>query len=177
MGVNAMRRRNWVLIGLVIAVMVVLLTPIALLLFSNPASPSNLSTFSSIKNGFQLTLTLKATSYTKGDNIPITFTVTNAANQTQNFTNKNGDANFNFQVYDSANNEVHSWIHGAYPMTNATMPLAPNESFSQTLNWPQINDLTGGFPQVPSGTYRVIGEIGANTPYQLQTPPLNITIC
>lgn len=173
-----MRKRNKILIGLVIVILVVSLASAWLILFSNLAS-SSLSVSSSVSNGFQLSITLEAnrTSYTKGENIPITFTITNVNNQTQNFTNTNGNADFNFQIYNSANNEVYSWIHGAYPLTNTTVPLAPNEIYSQTLIWSQINDVTGGFSQVPSGTYQIIGEIGANTPYQLQTQSLNITIC
>jgi hypothetical protein len=170
-----MKRRNRLLIGLVIVILVVLLASMLLLLFS-PAF-SSLSASSSVNNGFQLTIALKTTSYTKGENIPIAFAITNVSNQTLNFTNTNGDSNFNFQVYDNANKQVYSWLHGEYALVNDTIPLAPNESFSQTLNWPQENDLSGGFPQVPSGTYHIIGEVGANTPYQLQTPPLNITIC
>jgi hypothetical protein len=171
-----MKRRSVLLIGLVIVVVAVLAASTLLLLFSNPAS-SNQSVSSSVKDGFQLTLTLTTNSFSKGDNIPLTFKVTNVSNQTLNFINKNGDANFNFQVYDNQNQEVYSWMHGTYPQTNASMPLDPNDSFSQTLNWHQESNLTNGFPQVPTGTYHIIGEIGANQPYQLQTPPLNITIC
>jgi hypothetical protein len=175
-GVKSMKRRSWLLIGLATVVLVVLATSMLLLLFSNPAV-SNLSASSSVKDGLQLTISLTTTSFAKGDNIPIAFSIKNVGNQTLNFINTNGDANFNFQIYNSANDEVYSWIHGAYPSTNATMPLALNETFSQTLNWNQQSDLKNGFPQVPTGTYQIIGEIGANTPYQLQTQPLNITIC
>ena len=171
-----MKRRSRLLIGLVIVILVVSLASLCLFLSFNPAF-SSLSASSSVQNGFQLTIVLKTTSYTKGENIPIAFAITNLSNQTLNFTNTNGDSNFNFQIYDKANKQVYSWIHGAYALVNDTISLAPNESFSQTLNWPQENDLSGGFPQVPSGIYYIIGEVGTNTPYQLQTQPLNITIC
>ncbi len=132
-----MRKRSRVLIGLVIVILVVSLASAWLILFSNPSSSSR-SASSSVSNGFQLTITLEKnpTQYTKGKTVPITFTVTNLGNQTQNFTNTNGNANK--QVYASQ--------HGAYPLTNATIPLAPNETFSQTLIWSQENDLTNGFP-------------------------------
>jgi hypothetical protein len=171
-----MRRSSWLFIGLVAVIVVATLFSAWIFLFSTPA-PSSLSTTSMVNGGFQLTIAVKTTSFTQGNNIPITFTITNVSNQTLTFANTNRTANFNFQIYNSANQEVYSWIHGAYPLTNATMPLAPNETFSQTLNWPQENNLTGGFPQVPIGTYQIIGEVGANQPYQLQTQPLNITIC
>ncbi len=147
-----------------------------LILFSK--SPFfSLSASSSVSNGFQLTITLKTTTFTKGENIPITLTITNIGNLTQNFTNANGNADFNFQIYDRSNKEVYSWIHGAYPLTNGTVTIAPNGTYRQTLNWAQNEDVSSGFSPVPSGTYYIIGEIGANTPYQLQTKPLNITIC
>jgi hypothetical protein len=173
-----MRRLNRLSIVLVIVILVISIASAWLILSLTPA-PSNLSASSSVSDGFQLTITLEAnkTQYTKGENIPLAFTITNVSNQTQNFTNTNGDTNFNFQVYNSANKQVYSWIHGAYALVNDTIPLAPNESFSQTLNWPQKNDLSGGFPQVTSGACYIIGEVGENTPYKLQTPPLNITIC
>jgi hypothetical protein len=178
MGILAMRKRNRVLIGLVIIILVVSLASAWLILFSTPAS-SSLSASSSVSHGFQLTITLDAntTQYTKGETVPITFTVTNLANQTQNFTNTNGNADFNFQIYDRSNKEVYSWIHGAYPLTNGTVTIAPNGTYSQTLNWAQDEDVSSGFSPVPSATYYIIGEIGANTPYQLQTQPLDITIC
>jgi hypothetical protein len=170
-----MKRRRWVLIILAIVTLVILSASASLVLFFSPVS-SSLSASSGVKNGFQLTVTIKTISYSKGDNIPITFMVTNVSNQALNFTNTNGNANFNFQIYNSANERVYSWLHGAYPLTNVTIQLAPNETYSQTLIWSQINDTTDGFAQVPSGTYQIIGDIGA-IPYQLQTQILNITIC
>jgi hypothetical protein len=176
MGVIAMRKRNRVLIGLVIIILVVSMASAWLILFSNPAS-SSLSASSSVSNGFQLTITLKTTTFTKGETIPIAFTITNRGNLTLNFTNTNGNADFNFQIYDRSNKEVYSWIHGAYPLTNNTVTIAPNGTYSQTLNWAQDEDVSSGFSPVPSGTYHIIGEIGTNTPYKLQTTQLNITIC
>ena len=163
--------------GLVAVIIVFSLLSAWLILFSNPASQS-LSVSSSVSNGYQLTISLEAnkTQYAKNEAVPITFTVTNVSNQTQNFTNTNGNANFNFQIYDNANKQVYSWIHGAYPQTNATIPLPPSETYRQTLNWSQDNDVSGGFSQVQAGAYYIVGEVGANTPYQLQTQPLNITI-
>ncbi len=136
----------------------------------------NLSSFSSISDGFQLSITLQAnkTQYASGETVPITFAITNTGSQTANFTNQNGNANFNFQVYNSTNNKVYSWSFGAYPLTNLTLPLAPGENYTQTLNWPEIN--FPSFNQVSSGAYYVIGEVGEIPPYQLQTKPLNITI-
>ena len=170
-----MKRRNRLLIGLGIVILVVLLASMLLILFS-PAF-SSLSASSSVNNGFQLTIALKTMSYTKGENIPIAFGITNVSNQTLNFTNTNGNADFNFQIYDRSNKEVYSWIRGAYPLTNGTVTIAPNGTYSQTLNWAQDEDVSSGFSPVPSGAYYIIGEVGANAPYQLQTQPLNITIC
>ena len=172
-----MKRRNSVLIGLVIVILVISLVSAWLILFSIPA-PSNLSSSSRVSNGLQLTITLESskTSYVKGEVVPVTFTIKNLTNQTLNFNNTNGDADFNFQIYDNANKQVYSWIHGAYPQTNATIPLPPSETYRQTLNWSQDNDVSGGFSQVQAGAYYIVREVGANTSYQLQTQPLNITI-
>jgi hypothetical protein len=66
-------------------------------------------------------------------------------------------------------------VLGAYPLTNATVPLNTNENYAQTLNWnSEVN--TSGFSQAKAGVYYIIGEVGENQPYQLQTTPLAITI-
>ena len=163
-----MRKRNRVLIGIVIVILVVTLASGWLILFSNPYS-SSLSASSSISNGFQLTITLKTTTFTKGENIPITFTITNRGNLTLNFTNTNGNADFNFQIHDRSNKEVYSCIRGANPLTNGTVTIAPNGTYSQTLNWAQDEDVSSGFSPVSSGTYHIAGKIVPNTSYQLQT--------
>jgi len=147
---------------------------------------SNITALSSVTNGLQLSITLTAnkTTYVVGENVEITFAVTNVSNQTLNFINQNGDSNFNFQVYNSTNNAVYSWEFGAYPLDNWNVTLAPNESYTQNLIWGSDNIFPSMGEQVPSGAYYIICELGfvANynpvqtTPPNFQTAPLNLTI-
>jgi hypothetical protein len=58
-------------------------------------------------------------------------------------------------------------------LINETVTLAPKENYTQTLNWSQE---TQGLSQVTAGAYHILGDIGENTPYQLETAPLAITI-
>ncbi len=131
---------------------------------------------SGVMNGFQLSISIDKTQYSSGEDVNITCAITNVSNQTLNFINQNGNLSFNFQVYNSTNYEVYSWLLGAYPLVNATVSLAPNENYTQTLIWTQEADNSRGFPQAPTGAYSIIGDLGERLPYQLQTTPLNITI-
>jgi DNA-binding transcriptional ArsR family regulator len=144
----------------------------------NNLSPSILTSYSNIKDGLQLSITLQSgkTQYLSGEVVPITFTISNVSNQTLTFSNVNGNSNFNFQVYNGNNAEVYSWVLGAYPLTNATIPLNPNENYAQTLNWNSETNMFSGFSQAKAGVYYIMGEIGENQPYELQTTPLAITI-
>ena len=156
---------------------------------NQPVSAGNNTTaLSAVSNGLQLSITLTAdkTTYAVGEEVEITFAITNVSNQTLNFINQNGDSNFNFQVYNSTNNAVYSWEFGAYPLDNWNVTLAPNESYTRNLIWSQGSP----FPQISSGAYYIIGELGyvntgpgyvytypiRTTPPNFQTAPLYITI-
>jgi hypothetical protein len=157
---------------------------------SLPGSPtSDTAALSAVNNGLQLSIALTAnkTTYAVREEVEITFAVTNVSNQTLNFINQNGDSNFNFQVYNSTNNVVYSWLFGAYPLDNWNLTLTPNESYTQNLIWSQ--ESLSPSQQITSGAYYIIGELGyVNTffgyvysyPIQttpnFQTAPLNITI-
>jgi DNA-binding HxlR family transcriptional regulator len=146
---------------------------------NNLSSPI-LTSFSNIKDGLlQLSITLQSgkIQYLAGQVVPITFTISNVSNQTLTFIEVNGNSNFNFQVYNGTNAEVYSWVLGAYPLTNATfITLNPNENYGQTLNWNSETNMFSGFSQAKAGVYYIIGEMGENQPYELQTTPLAITI-
>lgn len=131
---------------------------------------------SGVSDGFQLSISVDKTQYSSGEDVNVTCAITNVSDQTLNFINQNGNSSFDFQVYNSTNNQVYSWFMGAYPLVNATVSLAPNESYTQTLVWTQESDNSRGFPQVPSGAYYIIGDLGEHLSYPLQTEPLNITI-
>lgn len=144
---------------------------------NNLSSPI-LTSYSNITDGLQLFITLQSgkTQYIAGEVVPITFTISNFSNQTIAFSNVNGNSNFNFQIYNGTNAEVYSWVLGAYPLTNDTITLNPNENYGQTLNWNSETNMFSGFSQAKAGVYYIIGEIGKNQPYLLQTTPLAITI-
>jgi hypothetical protein len=143
---------------------------------------SNLTAISGVSNGLQLSITLEAnkTKYAKGEEVPLILAVTNVSNQTLNFTDVNGNTNFDFEVYNSKNTLIYQWQFGAYPLNNFTATLAPNENYNRTLVWSQDSILPSISNQVPSGSYHIIGDIGQNihnsAPWRLQTAPLNITI-
>ncbi len=149
---------------------------------------NNITALSAVTNGFQLSIALMAdkTTFAVGEEVEITFEITNVSNQTLNFINQNGDSNFNFQVYNSTNNAVYMWELGAYPLNDVNVTLAPNQSYTRNLIWTQESDMTPPIPplnQVPSGAYYIIGELGYANPYPIQTTPpnfqtapLNITI-
>jgi DNA-binding HxlR family transcriptional regulator len=148
-----------------------------LILEKGSLSPQILTSYGSVNNGLQLSITLHSgkTQYKIGEVVPITFTINNVSNQTLTFTNVNGNANFNFQVYNGNNKEVYSWVLGSYPLTNASIPLNPNGSYAQTLNWNSEVNLSG-FSQAKAGVYYITGVIGENQPFEVQTTPLAITI-
>ena len=125
----------------------------------------------------QLSITLHTinTQYKSGESVPITFTITNSK-QSINFFNTYVSSNFNFQVYNSSDSKIYSWLLGAYPLTNETIALGPQESYSKTLDWSQDSNMGTLSHQVPAGTYYLVGEIGENIPYQLQTSQLKLTI-
>jgi len=158
---------------------------------NQPVSADNNTALSAVSNGLQLSITLTAdkTTYEVGEEVEITFAVTNVSNQTLNFINQNGDSNFNFQVYNSTHNAVYTWELGGIPLDNWNITLAPNESYTRNLAWTQIYDMAPPippppqYPQVPLGAYYIIGELGFANPYPIQTTPpncqtapLNITI-
>ena len=159
---------------------------------NQPVSADNNTALSAVSNGLQLSITLTAdkTTYEVGEEVEITFAVTNVSNQTLNFINQNGDSNFNFQVYNSTHNAVYTWELGGIPLDNWNITLAPNQSYTRNLIWGQQTFPSPYLPKISSGAYFIIGELGyANTyagyvytypiqttPPNFQTAPLNITI-
>ncbi len=134
-----------------------------------PKDTGDPSDVSIVKDSLNLTMSLEKVQYELEEQVPITFTIINVSNQTINFINQ-GPV-FSFQVHNSTNNFVYSWIFGAHPIDITTRVLAPNENFTMTLAWAQNYNSTPS--PIPVGTYYIIGENPSN---QIQTPPLYITI-
>jgi hypothetical protein len=173
-----MKRQKLVVlvVALTILAVVAAVAGLNLSMHRQPNQQMSTSAVSSVKNGLQLAISVETTQYISGDSniVPITFTITNVSNQSLNFTNLNGNSNFNFQVYNSKHEVIYAWELGAYPLVNASVPLTPNENYTRTLVWSQQSSSPS--IQVSTGSYQIIGDIGENTPYQFQTAPLNITI-
>lgn len=123
----------------------------------------------------ELTLTIDKTSYSLGEPVNLTLTITNISNKTINYTHTGLD--FDFQVTNGTNNQVYQWSNfRAIAQFIAIIPLAPGESSSANFTWQQIsnfNPQTEGDPLSP-GTYNMIGETGPT--YKIQTTPIQITI-
>ena len=180
-----MSRTNTMLIAALVIILIVSITS-AWVIYSSKLTKekpaSNLTAISGVSNGLQLSITFEAnkTQYVKGEEVPLILAVTNVSNQTLNFTDVNGNTNFDFEIYNSKNTLVYQWQFGAYPLNNFTHTLAPNESTAKVLIWSQDSNLPSIGNQVPSGSYHIIGDIGQFTfnrsPWRLQTAPLNITI-
>ena len=148
--------------------------------FCNAQNDKSTSTFSATlasgENGnLELTLTMNKTSYSLGDPVNLTLTITNISNQTINYTHTGLD--FDFQVNNGTNNIVYKWSNfKAIAQFITIAPLPAGESISANFTWQQIcnfNAQVEGDPVSP-GTYNVIGETGPT--YNIQTIPLPITI-
>ncbi len=123
-----------VVILAVLAVAIIMVINYDRLQSGNNSSPS-LTSRSDVNNGLQLSITLHAINaqYKLGEAMPITFTITNSK-QSINFYNTYVSSKFNFQVYNCSHSKIYSWFLGAYSLTNETIALGPQESYSKTLD-------------------------------------------
>jgi hypothetical protein len=136
---------------------------------------SNQSLASGGKGNLELTMTLDKTSYSLGEPVNLTLTITNISNQTINFEHTGLD--FDFQVYNGTNNVVYQWSNfRAIAQFIAIVPLSAGESFSANFTWLQtcnFNAQVEGDPVSP-GTYYIVGQTGPT--YGIQTTPIQLTI-
>jgi hypothetical protein len=123
----------------------------------------------------QLTLAVEKTTFSLGEPVNLTITLTNISNKTVSFTHTGLD--FNFQVYNDSNNLVYQWSNFmAIPQFVAIEPFPAGESRSQSFTWLQtcnFNISVNGDPVSP-GTYSIVGQ--SSSTYGIQTPPVQITI-
>ena len=136
---------------------------------------SNQPVASGGKGNLELTMTLNKTSYSLGEPVNLTLTITNISNQTINFEHTGLD--FDFQVYNGTNNVVYQWSNfRAIAQFITIMPLSAGESFSANFTWLQtcnFNAQVEGDPVSP-GTYYIVGQTGPT--YGIQTTPIQLTI-
>jgi hypothetical protein len=123
----------------------------------------------------QLTLSIEKTSYSLGEPVNLTLTITNISSQTIDFTHTGLD--FDFQVYNDTNNLVYQWSNfRAIAQFITIQPFSPGQSTPQDFTWSQacnFNESVQGKP-VSAGTYYIVG-LSSRT-YGLQTSPIQITI-
>lgn len=139
----------------------------------------NTTAFSSVNDGLQLSMALQAnkTTFPQGQLINLTFALTNVSNQTKNVTLINANPRiFYFQIYNTKNNQVYISQSGIFPPINQTITLAPNQNYTNTQTWDQGIFQWVGSSHVPTGAYRIQGNVEAQNLYSFQTEPLNITI-
>jgi hypothetical protein len=136
---------------------------------------TNLQEASGEKGALELTMTLDKTTYSLGEPVNLTLTITNISNQT--ITYEHTGLDFDFQVSNGTNNLVYRWSNfQAIAQFIALEPLNPGASRSTNFSWTQIcnfNSLVNGDPVTP-GAYNIIGLTGPA--YGIQTTQIQITI-
>ncbi len=139
-----------------------------------PQSPNQLIA-SGTNGNLQLTITLNKTTYSLGEPINFTLTITNISGQTINFTHTGLD--YDFRVTNDTNNLVYQYSNFlAIPQYVFIQPLPAGASMSANFSWLQIcnfNTAVQGEPVSP-GTYNLIGLTGPI--YGIETTPIEITI-
>ena len=181
-------QKKKIILAIVLAsVLVILLGGVSLSFFPAQQTPKSNSEPGSIlqypnqplasggNGNLELTMTLDKTSYSLGEPVNLTLTITNISSQTINFTHTGLD--FDFQVYNGTNNVVYQWSNfQAIPQFIAIEPLPAGDSISANFTWLQtcnFNAQVQGDPVSP-GTYNIIGQTGPT--YGIQTTPIQITI-
>lgn len=123
----------------------------------------------------ELTMTIDKQSYSLGEPINLTLTITNISNQTINFEHTGLD--FDFQVFNDTNNLVYQWSNfKAIAQFIAIVPLPAGENMSTNFTWLQtcnFNASVQGDPISP-GIYSIVGKTGPT--YGIQTTPIQLTI-
>ncbi len=136
---------------------------------------SNQPVASGEKGNLELTMTLDKTTYSLGEPVNLTLTITNISAQTINFTHTGLD--FDFQVTNDTNNLVYQWSNFlAIPQFVTIEPLPAGGSISSNFTWLQICNfnISVNGDSVSPGTYNIIGQTGPI--YGIQTTPVQITI-
>ncbi|MGD0450053.1 MAG: BsuPI-related putative proteinase inhibitor [Candidatus Bathyarchaeia archaeon] len=123
----------------------------------------------------ELTMTIDKESYSLGEPVNLTLTITNISNQTISFEHTGLD--FDFQVFNDTNNLVYQWSNfKAIAQFIAIVPLPVGENMSTNFTWLQtcnFNASVQGDPVSP-GIYNIIGKTGPT--YGIQTTPIQLTI-
>jgi hypothetical protein len=175
-------RKRLLVIPLTILIIVALILTLqyaSLLQNNNPSTTNSTVARSEVDNGIQLSISLDAnkTAFERGEQINITFALTNVSNETKEFTLTEAYPRiFNFYVFNITNDDVFAYELGAYPAINNTILLAPNESYKDAFTWSQNRFWYIQPLQVPPGAYYIVGFVNNHNQRTLMTEHLNITI-
>jgi hypothetical protein len=123
----------------------------------------------------ELTVSIDKNSYSLGQPVNLTLTITNISNQTINYEHTGLD--FDFQVYNGTHNLVYQWSNfKAIAQFIEIVPLPAGESESTNFTWLQTCNfnLSVQGELVSPGTYNIIGETGPT--YGIKTAPIQLTI-
>ena len=123
----------------------------------------------------ELTVSIDKNSYSLGQLVNLTLTITNISNQTINYEHTGLD--FDFQVYNGTHNLVYQWSNfKAIAQFIEIVPLPAGESESTNFTWLQTCNfnLSVQGESVSPGTYNIIGETGPT--YGIKTAPIQLTI-
>jgi hypothetical protein len=123
----------------------------------------------------ELIMSIDKNSFSLGQPVNLTLTITNISNQTINFDHTGLD--FDFQVYNGTNNLVYQWSNfKAIAQFIEIVPLPAGESESTNFTWLQTCNfnLSVQGELVSPGTYNIIGETGPT--YGIKTAPIQLTI-
>ena len=131
---------------------------------------------------FKLIITLEKTVYKSGENINVTWILTNVGSETLTLYNSRDDVP-DFMVRDVNSNYVFRYraYIGTYQIIYPIAQIEPGNNITLFGLWKQIYDGSAiidlPFEQVPSGTYYMSGLLISYTyNVELETPPIRITI-
>jgi len=125
--------------------------------------------------GLEVTMALSKTTYSLGESISITLTITNISNQT--ITYDYADPNSYFRVYNDTNDDKYDFLETQFwPQFVEFVTLNAGESLTDHYVWQQMCNATvfsQGVPVSP-GTCCIVGY--SRPYYRLQTTPILIII-
>jgi hypothetical protein len=154
-------------------------------MFFNALLPLNFSVQAeATKHPFNLSITLEKTTYRPGEEVNVTWTLTNISDENLTLYHS-ADSTLDFIIRDNNFDYIfrytgyHSTAAVYYPLST----MAPSDSKTTMGTWEQIYDGSGSvspifwYRQVPPGAYYVLGVFRSSTyGLEFETPPLRITI-
>ncbi|MDH5460894.1 MAG: BsuPI-related putative proteinase inhibitor [Candidatus Bathyarchaeota archaeon] len=154
---------------------------VASLSANNITTGSLNETVEAIQHPFELVLKLNKTTYSLGETVNITISLTNISDENVKISLLAGGdpkSQFDFLIYDGSNDPIYRYsAHRGYYAGGPSVFLAPNQNITASYLWEQHDD-DGGV--VAEGKYFVVGRTHQifylDHSLSLETPRLEITI-